>query len=183
LSLWENFYAVIGAASDAKDLASQVSTEAQDGARSSYLVTDCLLGKEIFEENFSLRGIDSRRSGFEEWRLGRQLTHFKSADGDIRPSGIGIEKGIESGYRCSKVGILRQKDGHVRDDKLRHGADAEKAEFFRLEVNTPTSDLERLQAVGGDLERDRETFDFKIANDARAHEIELRAVCIYGEEE
>ncbi len=32
--LWENFHAVVGAASDAEDLASQVSTETQDGSRS-----------------------------------------------------------------------------------------------------------------------------------------------------
>lgn len=50
LSLWENFHAVVGAASGAGDLASQVSTEAQDGARSSNLVTDCLLGKEFLLE-------------------------------------------------------------------------------------------------------------------------------------
>ena len=130
LSLRKNFHAVVGAAPDAENLASQVSTEAQDGARSGNLVTDCLLGKEFFEEYFPLRGIDPRRSGFEEGRLRRHLTHFKSANGDIRPSGIGIEKGIESGCRCGEVNILRQKDGHVFDDKLRHGADAEKAEFF-----------------------------------------------------
>ena len=50
-------------------------------------------------------------------------------------------------------------------------------------MHTPASDMERLRAVGGDLERDRETFDLKIAIDARAHEIRLRAVCGYGEEE
>ena len=130
LSLRENFHAIVGAASDAEDLASQVSTEAQDGARSSNLFTDCLLSKKFFEEDFSLRGIDPRRSGFEERSLRRHLTHFKSANGDIRRSGIGIEKGIESGCRCGEVDIRRQKDGHVFDDKLRHGADAEKAEFF-----------------------------------------------------
>ena len=82
LSLRENFHAIVGA-----------STEAQDGARSSNLVTDCLLSKKFFEKDFSLRG-------------------------------------IESGCRCGKVDIRKQKDGHVFDDKLRHGADAEKAEFF-----------------------------------------------------
>jgi hypothetical protein len=66
LSLWENFHALVGAAPDAENLASQVSTEAQDGARSSNLVTDCLLSKKFFEEDFSLRGIDPRRSGFEQ---------------------------------------------------------------------------------------------------------------------
>ena len=104
--------------------------EAQDDARGDKLVTDCLLGKKFFEENFSLRGVDARRIGFEEVSLRRHLTHFKSANGDIRPSGIAIEKGIESGCRCGEVDIRRQKDGHVFDDKLRHGADAEKAEFF-----------------------------------------------------
>jgi len=49
-SLWENFHAVVGATSDAEDLASQVSTETQNGTRSSYFVTDCLLGKEFFLE-------------------------------------------------------------------------------------------------------------------------------------
>jgi outer membrane protein W len=43
--LWENFHAVVRAAPDAEDLASQVSTETQDGLRSSYFVTDCLLSK------------------------------------------------------------------------------------------------------------------------------------------
>jgi len=44
-------------------------------------------------------------------------------------------------------------------------------------MHTPASDLERLRAIAEDMERDRETFDFKIAIDARAHEIKLRAVC------
>jgi hypothetical protein len=41
-------------------------------------------------------------------------------------------------------------------------------------VHTPAGDLERLRAVRGDLERDREPFDLKIAIEARAHEIEMR---------
>ena len=130
LSLRENFHAVVGAAPDAEDLACQVSTQAQDGTRSSNFVTDCPLGKKFFEENFPLRGIDPCRIGFQQGRLKWHLTHFKSANEDIRPSGIGFKKGIESSCRCGKVDILRQKDGHVLDDKLRHGADAEKAEFF-----------------------------------------------------
>ncbi len=44
-------------------------------------------------------------------------------------------------------------------------------------MDTPASDLERLRAVAGDLERDREAFKLKVAIDARAHEIRLRAVC------
>ena len=74
--LWENFHAIVGAASDAEDLASQVSTEAQDGARSGNLVTDCLLGKEFFEEDFPLRGIDPRGSGCEEGSLRLHLMNF-----------------------------------------------------------------------------------------------------------
>ena len=125
-----NFHAVVGATPDAEDLASQVSTEAQDGTQKSNLVTDCLPSNKFFEEDFSLRGIDPRHLRFEEGSLRRHLTHLESANGDIRPSGIGIEKGIESGCRCGEVDIRRQKDGHVFDDDLRHGADAEKAEFF-----------------------------------------------------
>ena len=82
-SLRENFYAVVGAASDAEDLASQVSTEGQDGTRSSNLVTDCLLSKKFFKEDFSLRGIDPRRIGFEErrlrWRFNRGQTKITSS--------------------------------------------------------------------------------------------------------
>ena len=104
--------------------------EAQDGARRGNLGTVCLLSKEFFEEYFSLIGIDPRRNGFEEESLRWHLTHFKSANGYIRPSGIGLEKGIESGCRCGEVDIRWQKNGHVFDDKLRHGADAEKAELF-----------------------------------------------------
>ena len=60
------FHALVGAAPDAEDLASQVSTEAQDGARSVNLGTVCLLVKEFLEQDFSLRSIDPRRIGLEE---------------------------------------------------------------------------------------------------------------------
>jgi hypothetical protein len=133
----ENFHAVVGAASDSEDLASQVSTETQNGTRSSYFVTDCLLGKEFFEEDFTLRGIDPRRISFEKGRPRLHLTQFKSTNGDIRPNGIGIEKCIESGCRCNEVDIRQQEDGHVFDDKLQHGADAEKAEFFDSRCTRP----------------------------------------------
>jgi len=85
----------------------------------------------IFRKRFfSLRSIDPRRISFKKGSLRLQLTHFKSANGFIRPNGIGIEKCIESGCRCNEVDIRQQEDGHVFDDKLRHVADAEKAEFF-----------------------------------------------------
>jgi len=48
-------------------LAGEVSTEAQDGARSGNLVTDCLLSKGFFKEYFTLSGIDSGRFDLHEW--------------------------------------------------------------------------------------------------------------------
>ena len=78
---------------------------------------------------------------------------------------------------------MRQKDGHVLDNKLRHGAEAEKADFFGFEVDSGAGDLERLRASEGDFERDGQTFDLEVAIYARAHEIRLRAVCGCGEEE
>jgi len=66
LSLRENFHAVVGATPDAEDLASSVSKEAQDCARSGNLVTDCLLGKKFFKVNFTLRRVDARDSRLEE---------------------------------------------------------------------------------------------------------------------
>jgi hypothetical protein len=60
LSLQENFHAVVGAATDAEDLASQVSTEAQSGAWSVNLVAGCLRCKKFLEKYFALRGVDAR---------------------------------------------------------------------------------------------------------------------------
>jgi len=64
LPLWENFHAVVGAPPDAEDLASQVSTEAQNGARSVDLVTGCLRCKKFLEKYFALRGVDARHLRF-----------------------------------------------------------------------------------------------------------------------
>jgi hypothetical protein len=50
LSIRENFEAVVGAASDAEDLASQVSTEAQNGARSVKIVSGYLRYKKFFKK-------------------------------------------------------------------------------------------------------------------------------------
>jgi hypothetical protein len=62
--LRENFHAVVGAASDAEDLASQVSTEAQNGARSVNLVARCLRCKKFLEKYFALRVVDARHLRF-----------------------------------------------------------------------------------------------------------------------
>jgi len=130
MSLWKNFHAFVGAASGVVDLTSEVTTETQDGALGSKIDIDCRLYKDFFENDFPFWSINARHLRFEEGRLGGHLTHFKSANGDIRPGGIGIEKSIESGCRCGEVDLLPQKDGHIFDDKLRHGAGAEKAEVF-----------------------------------------------------
>lgn len=66
LSLRKNFHAVVGAAPDTEHLASQVSTEAQNGARSVDLVTGCLRCKKFLEKYFALRGVDARHLRLEE---------------------------------------------------------------------------------------------------------------------
>ena len=50
-------------------------------------------------------------------------------------------------------------------------------------MDTPASDLERLRALRGDLERNCEAFDLKIAIDSCAHEIRLRSMRGYRKEE
>ena len=101
---------------------------------------------------------------------------MESANVRTRPTGVGIEKSIQSGCRCGEVGLLRQKDPHVFNDELRHGADAEDADFFGFDVNASANNLERLRAVGGDLDWYREAFDLEIAIDAHAHKIRLGGV-------
>jgi hypothetical protein len=66
---------------------------------------------------------------------------------------------------------------------LRHGTDAKKADFFGFEADSGAGDAERFDAIGGVVKRDGQAFDLEVAIDARAHEIRLRAVCGYGEEE
>jgi len=51
--------------------------------------------------------------------------------------GLALKKASRSGYRCGEVDIRRQKDVHVFDDKRRHGADGEKAEFFDSRCTRP----------------------------------------------
>jgi hypothetical protein len=64
LSLRKNFHAVVITPPDAEDLALQVSTEAQNGALSVYLVAGCLRCKKFLEKYFVLRGVDARHLRF-----------------------------------------------------------------------------------------------------------------------
>jgi hypothetical protein len=67
LPLWENFHAIVGAPPDAEDLGSQVSTEAQNGARGVNLVAGCLRCKKFLEKYFTLLRVDARHLRLEEW--------------------------------------------------------------------------------------------------------------------
>jgi len=111
------------------------------------------------------------------------LTHFKSANGNLRPSGMGLKKGVQGWGPGSEVGIPWQQNPHVFDDELWHGTDAEKADFFGFEADSGAGDAERFGTIGSAVKRDREAFDLEVAIDARAHEIRLRSVCGDGEEE
>ena len=168
---WKDFHTVVGAAPDTEDLASQASTEAQNGTRSSNLVTDCLLSKKFFEENFSLRGVDARHFCFKEGSIFGHLTYFKSTNGSICPSGGGIEKCIKGRGRRGEIGVGWEKNEHVVDDKLRHGTDAEEPNFFRFEMDALAVDLNGSMALRGDFNRNSKTFDFEIAIHAHAHEV------------
>ncbi len=111
------------------------------------------------------------------------LADFKTANGNLRPSGMGLKKGVQGCGPGGEVGIPRQQNPHIFDDELRHGTDAKKADFFGFEADSGAGDAERFDAIGGVVKRDGEAFDLEIAIDARAHEIRLGGVGCYGEEE
>ncbi len=94
-----------------------------------------------------------------------------------------MKKGIQGGGPGGEVGIPWQQNPHVFDDELRHGTDAEKANFFRFEGDSGAGDAEWFNAIGGVVKRDGKAFDLEIVIDARAHEIGLCGVGSYSEEE
>ena len=59
---------------------------------------------------------------------------------------------------------------------MRHGANAEKADFFGFEADSGAGDAEWFDAIGGVVERDGQAFDLEVAIDAHAHKIRLGGV-------
>ena len=110
------------------------------------------------------------------------LTDFKAANGNLRPGGMRLKKGVQGRGPNGEVGIPRQQNPHIFDDDLRHGADAKKADFFGFEADSGAGHAKRFDPIGGVVKRDGEAFDLEVAIDARAHEIRLRSVRGYSEE-